>query len=167
MNWKIFLKNRLELNLSYLEFVMCEDDTLAEFISITNEESVRAEIIRLLNTNYSDLDLYDWKNKLEMIIMLKDYNQQKQGLINYSEPDLVEKLLQIESHILIQNQYIEDMVNNLSKFKDLGLIEISFRDLRRDYQNLYVYKQLKRSILQSLKDKGSALAQLAFIFSDF
>lgn len=61
MNWKIFLKNRLELNLSYLEFVMCEDETLEEFISITNEESVRAEIIRLLNTNYSDLDLYDWK----------------------------------------------------------------------------------------------------------
>ncbi len=168
-NFVRFLKNRLDLNCSYVEFLLLFQDELNNYVSIHNEEQIRIDITKTLNSNYADADLYDLKNKLEILFIFKDYIQQKRSLEQLSEQQLVEKLISLESYLLTQENNIDSQVLNLSSIasKDLGLMEIGFREVRKDYQRLFVFKHLKRDILNQLKLLNSPLAQLAYIFSDF
>lgn len=165
MNWYNLYKNRLVLAGSWVE-LMTWSERLQDFISFEHEEKLRMDILKKLNTNYSDQELPELRNQLEVLFLLKEFNHHQVQLIYLSESALVEKVSSIGMFITQLEQGIEDRLQQILNL-DLGLRELCFEDLKKEYQKLLIFKSLKRKILIQLKQMDSPLANLAHLFNDF
>jgi flagellar biosynthesis chaperone FliJ len=167
MNWYNLYKNRLVLAGSWVENVAFSGDLLKNYISFEHEEALRMEILQRLNTNYSDRELYDLKNQLDVLFLLKDFNYHQLQIKNLSETALVEKVGNIGTFVIQLEQGIEDRLQQIISLADMSLMEMCFHDLKKEYQKLLIFKALKSKILSQLVVYNSPLAQLAHLFNDF
>lgn len=167
MNYLQFYKNRLELNLCLVEVLLMDEELFNDYVNMDNRSKLEAEILKLLNTNYQDGELYDLKNKLEIISMLQEFKEDCQKIKNYQEDELIEYILQLEKYIRNQHSYIEEQTLLISARERFDIMEIMFRNIRKDYQHLYVVKAIKKQALAYLKSFNSPKSKLAYIFSDF
>lgn len=167
MNYLQFYKNRLELNLCLVEVLLMDEELFNDYVTNDNRSKLEAEILKLLNTNYQDAELYDLKNKLEIIGMLQEFKQDCQKIKNYQEDELIEYIVQLEKYIRNQHAYIEEQTYLISSRERFDVMEIMFRNIRKDYQHLYIVKAVKKQALDYLKSFNSPKSKLAYIFSDF
>lgn len=167
MNWYNLYKHRLSLAGNWVENIAYSDELLKNYISYNNEESLRMEILQRLHTSYSDRELYELKNQLEVLFMLKDFNSHQAQLISLSESALVEKVGSIGVFVVQMEQGIEDRLSQMTALGDLNMMEMFFDDLKKEYQKLLIFKALKGEILRQLMAYNSPLAQLAHLFNDF
>lgn len=150
-----------------IELMIDDEDFSSHYISFENREKLQKEVLHLLNTNYQDADLHDLQNKLEMINMFQNYQTDLAKISRYNEEELIDQIIHLEQHIRNKSYYVEEQTVIISTSNRFDLMEISFRLLRKDYQELRLVKELKKRLVQTLKNFDSPKSKLAYIFSDF
>lgn len=166
MNWLVFLQSRLELSLTIIDFMLTNQKFADEFISPQNKEKIQQDISKILNTNYQDPELYELSNKLEIIGMYEFFLLQKKMMEEYDEDTIIDKIHELDLVISSQQYFISEQLSKISE-RNLSVIEIVFRNLKKDFQQVRFNKELKKELVKSLFKFNSAKSKLAIILNNF
>lgn len=163
MDWYGFYKVRLDLNLSIVEHLLVNEEFAQHMISYKNQEKIRAEIHKLMSVSYSDLELHELQNKLEIIALFEEYQRNVKKFLVLEEKEYIDQIIVIDKFIKRQTQSLEDKVEEVTQLS-LSAMEMGFRIIRKDYQELFLFKELKKLLVQNLTKFDSPQSRLAYIF---
>lgn len=168
MEYIHFYKNRLELSLIILESLLLDEDFAIEYISNKNKEKLEQEIVKKINNNYLDPEVYELKMQLEVLHMFENFKR-KCHLIStsYNEHEIMEEIFSIENYIRNQEQKIHEQLYNFTFSKDWKLMELAYQSLRKDYQELFLYKEFRNHLVSSLEKFDTSTSRLAGLFHLF
>lgn len=141
---------RLEESLNGIKVLMNNPILMNSFITEHNYDEITKQIMKKVNARDLDSEVYEMKNKLEIITMLQMYHRNITTISHYSSSHLVEELESMDIFLSNYSKVIDQKISEWISIQDVAISEITFREMRKEYQELYIFKRFQQEIINNL-----------------